>query len=468
MPFNPAGIFSRLYNWVQDRDLGIKILAPKMDDEFDNIVSGINSITSGEQPIRGPIKVPYGTAAAPGFTFDGDENTGIFRQAPDQVTLTAGGVPGLRVTNAAVSMLAPLNMGGQKATNILAATLPGDVPRFDQVVPASGGRFTGTVSVPSGSRTSLGVRFGTAGDGLYWYSGAGPGFVADGADIGILAAGTALPYAVSVVTRGAGDARYAPLSRGISLGSGLTGTGPSDLSGDRTISVDNTVMRTNSSQLITGTKTFNANVVFNSDQQTTYFDADAASRQAIQFRRGGMQWAVSLLADNRLEFAGAGANAMRVAAPLHLNPGDGDVMLENNVNDGDGAGLCVRTSANPTTGMVFSVRLSGSALGLGVHASKVTTSGTDIYVNTSRSGAGGDRVLHVGIVAGGIGSYALLRLSPGGAASPSQIIPASAFDGFSSASGDSVSGTPIGSWRCLGRAAGGSNGDRTTLFWRVE
>ena len=468
MPFNPAGIFSRLYNWVQDRDLGIKILAPKMDDEFDNIVSGINSITSGEQPIRGPIKVPYGTAAAPGFTFDGDENTGIFRQAPDQVALTAGGSAGLRVTATGVSMLAPLNMGGQKATNILAATLPGDVPRFDQIVPASGGRFTGTVSVPSGSRASLGVQFGATGDGLYWYSGIGPGFVADGADIGVLTAGTALPYPVSVVTRGAGDARYALQSRAISLGDGLTGDGPSDLSADRTIRVDSTVMRTNSAQVISGMKTHTANVVFNSHQQSVYFDADAATRQAMYFRRSGVQWTVNLLADNRLEFLGAGANALRVSAPMHLNLGDGDVMLENNVNDGDGAGLCVRTSANPTTGMVFSVRRSGSDLGLGVHASKVTTSGTDIYVNTSSSGAGGDRVLHVGIVAGGIGSYALLRLSPGGSAGPNQIIPASAFDGFSSTSGDSVSGTPIGTWRCLGRASGGSNGDRTTLFWRVE
>lgn len=38
-----SGTFSRLYNWVADRDAGTKILAQKMDDEMDGFATGINT-----------------------------------------------------------------------------------------------------------------------------------------------------------------------------------------------------------------------------------------------------------------------------------------------------------------------------------------------------------------------------------------------------------------------------------------
>lgn len=62
----------------------------------------------------------------------------------------------------------------------------------------------------------------------------------------------------------------------------------------------------------------------------------------------------------------------------------------------------------------------------------------------------------------------MIRLSPGGSATPGQVVPASAMDGYASTSGDSISGTPAGTWRCHGRASGNSNGDRTTIFVRVN
>lgn len=43
MAWNGSGVFSRLYNWVNDRDAGTKILATKMDAEMDGFATGINN-----------------------------------------------------------------------------------------------------------------------------------------------------------------------------------------------------------------------------------------------------------------------------------------------------------------------------------------------------------------------------------------------------------------------------------------
>lgn len=43
MPWNGSGVFTRDYNWVNDRDGGIDITASRMDAEFDNIATGIQA-----------------------------------------------------------------------------------------------------------------------------------------------------------------------------------------------------------------------------------------------------------------------------------------------------------------------------------------------------------------------------------------------------------------------------------------
>jgi len=52
--------------------------------------------------ISGPWASLRGTAAAPAFTFTLDPNTGMFSGGVDQVSLSAGGVEGLRVTSTQV------------------------------------------------------------------------------------------------------------------------------------------------------------------------------------------------------------------------------------------------------------------------------------------------------------------------------------------------------------------------------
>ena len=103
MPFNPSGIFERLFSWSADRDNGVKILADRHDSEDNNLAAGINAILAGDQPFRGPIKGAFGTVSAPGFTFKDDTDTGFYRSAANTLAATAGGVKALEMTGTGAS-----------------------------------------------------------------------------------------------------------------------------------------------------------------------------------------------------------------------------------------------------------------------------------------------------------------------------------------------------------------------------
>ena len=99
MPFNAQGDFTRLYDWEVDRDGGIKILANKMDQEFDGLAQGLNDITHGNVAFSGPIKQLDGTVAAPSYTFNGDTNTGFYRPSEGVIAFSANGTKVVEFTS---------------------------------------------------------------------------------------------------------------------------------------------------------------------------------------------------------------------------------------------------------------------------------------------------------------------------------------------------------------------------------
>jgi hypothetical protein len=99
MPFNAQGDFTRLYDWEVDRDGGIKILANKMDQEFDGLVQGLNDITHGNVAFSGPIKQLDGTVAAPSYTFKGDTDTGFYRPSEGVIAFSANGTKVVEFTS---------------------------------------------------------------------------------------------------------------------------------------------------------------------------------------------------------------------------------------------------------------------------------------------------------------------------------------------------------------------------------
>lgn len=57
MAFNGSGTFARLYNWVNDRDSAIKILASRMDAEMDGFATGLSTciLKDGTQTVTANI-----------------------------------------------------------------------------------------------------------------------------------------------------------------------------------------------------------------------------------------------------------------------------------------------------------------------------------------------------------------------------------------------------------------------------
>ena len=164
MPFNVSGVFSRLYSWISDRDNGIRINAPRMDQEFDGIVAGINAVVDGTQPFIGnvtaprfigPSEVPSGSAAAPSITKTGDTNTGVFFPAADQVAVTAGGLKIGTFSTSGLSLLGDYSGGGNTYRPIIAGGYGGEgAHRLQNVATANLSGSTLTLTIPNlGSTT---------------------------------------------------------------------------------------------------------------------------------------------------------------------------------------------------------------------------------------------------------------------------------------------------------------------------
>lgn len=384
----------------------------------------------------------------------------------DQVLLRTGG-----------SMTGAIAMGGNKITGLGAASAAADAVRRDQVVLADGSQeITSFLVVRSGGVDKLRMYNTT-------YSNADFGVIRvnnDGTLALIAAPSGSNPYYFKsasgtpdnnwdVMTRGMSDSRYMQQTWTLSTGSGLQGGGSG--AANRTISVDSTVVRTSGAQTIAGTKTFTGNLVCTTDTQATYFDADAAERSALVFRRSlAVQFAAYQMVSGGLELRGSGNNPLQISAPTQWALGDGLIYLENHNDDGNGAGLCIRTSTNPTgNGMIFSVRSSGGALGFAVQQDKVSIGRAAAYIGADNQGAGGGLIMHLGLAAGAVGTYAfaadIVTISNKtlGDTSPGADLRLSNAEG-------AAAGSLAGTWRCLGRVVGGSSGwtSRSTLWLRIS
>ena len=59
MAFNGSGTFNRLYSWVIDRNLGIKILASKMDAEMDGFATGLTTCITKDGQTTISAAIPF-------------------------------------------------------------------------------------------------------------------------------------------------------------------------------------------------------------------------------------------------------------------------------------------------------------------------------------------------------------------------------------------------------------------------
>lgn len=101
MPFDGAGNFVRSYDFEDDRNNGIKILAARVDGEFDNIAAGLNNVffRNGIIAMTGDINVGLnkvvglgsGSIGAPAISFGSDVATGIWLNGVGRLSVSAQG-----------------------------------------------------------------------------------------------------------------------------------------------------------------------------------------------------------------------------------------------------------------------------------------------------------------------------------------------------------------------------------------
>lgn len=122
MPFDGSGNFTRSYNFVQDKTNGIKIVASRMDGEFDNFATAMNQafLRNGLVPMTGSLNmgtntinsIGDGTVGTPALRFNSDPTTGIYVPGYGKVALTAGGTKRLEANSTGVDVTGLMNANG--------------------------------------------------------------------------------------------------------------------------------------------------------------------------------------------------------------------------------------------------------------------------------------------------------------------------------------------------------------------
>lgn len=156
MPFNGSGFYSRVHDWTDDRDNGIKIRADRMDQEFDDIASALNEVffRSGLVPMSGDLTmgandikgIASGAAATPSVQFSVDPNTGLFLDGAGALGISANGTKIVEVNTTGVEVTGTLNVSG-------ATTLAGAI--------TASGIVTATAFVSTGQAEGLRLRDST-------------------------------------------------------------------------------------------------------------------------------------------------------------------------------------------------------------------------------------------------------------------------------------------------------------------
>lgn len=159
MPFDGSGNFSRLYSWQSDRDNGIRILASRMDGEFDNFAAGMNQVffRNGLVPMAGNLNMGQnyivglgaGAATALSLRFGDDPNSGLFLNGYNKPTLVANGVSRLEANTSGVQVYGAFNSTG--AATIQGAFTANGAANFLSTINAGGNIATsGTIAAGAG------------------------------------------------------------------------------------------------------------------------------------------------------------------------------------------------------------------------------------------------------------------------------------------------------------------------------
>lgn len=108
MPFNGSGVFTRIYNWVTDKNNTVPITSSRMDAEMDGFATGLsNCITKdGQQTISADI--PFNSNKATGLADPTNAQDAATKAYVDAVPYTPG-------TEGTIASATTTNIGGQSS-----------------------------------------------------------------------------------------------------------------------------------------------------------------------------------------------------------------------------------------------------------------------------------------------------------------------------------------------------------------
>jgi hypothetical protein len=162
MPVDGSGNFTRAYSWVADKTGGVKIIASRMDGEFDNYASALNQVfwrsglvsMTGNLPMGGNtiLGLGNGSAGTPATRFAADTASGLYLIDVARVGLSAGGNQRLEANGTGVLVNGTLGVSGD-------TTLSGTV-NLGAIIRTGVGVSTGLAGVEIGTdRSGNGVAF---------------------------------------------------------------------------------------------------------------------------------------------------------------------------------------------------------------------------------------------------------------------------------------------------------------------
>ena len=129
---------------------------------FNNLIADIgNEITAslpvaGTAPMTGALRATLGSASAPGYTFSGDTNTGIYSPGADQVAIVTGGTAALTFSAAQVPTFSAKAVG--KAFDVDAVTDVASATTTDIGAAATSEvRITGTTTITGFGTSNAGI-----------------------------------------------------------------------------------------------------------------------------------------------------------------------------------------------------------------------------------------------------------------------------------------------------------------------
>lgn len=154
MPFDGSGNYSRVHDWTDDRDAGIKIQAERMDQEFDDIANALNQVffrsglvaMSADLDMGGNdlIGLANGSAAAPSVQFQNDPNTGLYLIGTSALGATVNGSLVFRLDTAGAEVTGTLEVSGNTTVGgTLGVT---GAATFSSTLAAGNTTITGTLS----------------------------------------------------------------------------------------------------------------------------------------------------------------------------------------------------------------------------------------------------------------------------------------------------------------------------------